>query len=291
MFRFHHSLPLLLITLLLGNALGQTAAPPLAPAAVAAIAAGEALMAEALATYPAQYPDRPLWQRAFAEGRRAVALSPERSEPLRFLAEAYSRSNWTGRAWQAWVDFASLGGDFDEEARELVAGVGKELGYGAYTRGDLDLALTYYQQVVAWAPLDIETRVWVARIYTDQERPLDAIDAWTTVVELDPTDARAQYFLELSREQARWGTATVTVFREGVTLYEQGLLSLAAERFERAASLNPRYAAAWAWLGRVSYERFDYTSASRAYANAVGLEPDNETYRYFLNQAISRSNN
>jgi tetratricopeptide (TPR) repeat protein len=288
---FRQSLLPLMLTLLLGMAHGQTATQPLSPDAASAIAAGEALMAEALATYPAQYPDRPLWQRAFAEGRRAIALAPDRSEPFRFLAEAYSRSNWTGRAWQAWLDFANLGGRFDEEARELVAGVGKELGYGAYTRGDLELALSYYQQVAAWVPLDGETRVWVARIYTEQERPLDAIDAWTTVVELDPTDARAQYFLELSLEQARWGTVTVNVFREGVAFYEQGLLSLAAERFERAAGLNPRYAAAWAWLGRVSYERFDYTSASRAYANAVGLEPDNDTYRYFLNQAIARGNN
>ncbi len=52
----------------------------------AALDDGEALMAEALATYPAQYPDRLLWQQAFAAGRRAEALAPERLEPLRFLA-------------------------------------------------------------------------------------------------------------------------------------------------------------------------------------------------------------
>jgi tetratricopeptide (TPR) repeat protein len=265
--------------------------PPLPQAAADAIAAGEALMDEALATYPAQYPDRPLWQRAFAEGRRAISIAPDHAEPRRFLAEAYSRSQWTGRAWQAWLDFAERGGRFDPEAQLLVAEVGKELGYGAYTRGDLDLALEFYQQLVAWVPREIDVRVWIARIYTEQERPREAIDAWTTVVELDPTDARAAYFLDLSREQARWGTVTVTIFREGVAFYEQGMLTLAAERFERAAGLNPRYAAAWAWYGRVAYERFDYATASRAYANAVGLEPDNETYRYFLNQAIARSGN
>jgi tetratricopeptide (TPR) repeat protein len=265
--------------------------PPLPQAAADAIAAGQTVMAEALATYPAQYPDRPLWQSAFAEARRAVSLAPGRPEPLRFLAEAYSRSHWTGRAWQAWLDFAEVGGRFDADAELLVAAVGKELGYGAYTRAELELALGFYTQVVAWVPREIEARVWIARIYTEQERPQEAVEAWTTVLELDPTDTRAAYFLELSREQARWGTATVTIFREGVAFYEQGMLTLAAERFERAAGLNPRYATAWAWFGRVAYERFDYATSSRAYANAVGLEPDNETYRYFLNQSIARAGN
>lgn len=282
----------LLLAGLLSLAQAQTQAlPPLPTAAASALATGEALMAEALATYPAQYPDRPLWQRAFAEGRLAISLAPGRSEPVRFLAEAYSRSQWTGRAWQAWTDFANLGGVFDMEARELAAQVGLELGYGAYSRGELDVALGFYTQVIAWVPLNLDARVWVARIFTDQERPLDAVDAWAAVLEIDPSDTRAQYFLELSREQARWGTVTVNVFREGVSHYEQGVFSLAAERFERAVSLNPRYAAAWAWFGRVAFERQDYATARRAYANAVGLEPENDTYRYFLNQAIAQSGN
>ncbi|MFO8151487.1 MAG: tetratricopeptide repeat protein [Trueperaceae bacterium] len=257
--------------------------------AEAALRTGEARMAEALQTYPAQYPDRPLWQQAFAEGRRAAQFAPESLAPVRFLAEAYSRSQWAGRAWPAWMEFVDRGGVLDEEARELVALVGHELGYGAYARGDLETALEYYLTVSDLVADDIESRVWAGRILIESERPEQAVAFWRSVLELDPTDARAAYFAELAREQATWGTRAVDVFREGVALYEQGAPQAAAERFARATVINPAYPAAWAWLGRVAFEAGDYVDARRAYANAAGLAPDDETYRYFLAQSIARA--
>jgi len=248
---------------------------------------GEGLMAEALATYPAQYPDRPLWQQAFQAGRRAVDLAPDRLEPVRFLAEAYSRSHWTGPAWTTWNDFLTRGGALDPEAEQLVAAVGKELGYGAYARGELEAALETYLLVTERVATDAESRVWVARILMETDRPAEAAPFWRSVLQLDPADARAAYFLELARQQAAWGTRAVEVFREGVALYERGDAVAAAERFARAAVINPSYPDAWAWLGRVAFEADDFADARRAYANASGLDPDNETYRYFLGRSIA----
>jgi len=270
--------------------LGPVAAQePLPGEAASALRAGEALMAEALRTYPAQYPDRPLWQQAFAEGRRAQQFAPEALAPVRFMAEAYSRSHWTGRAWPMWMTFVERGGELDDEARELVARVGHELGYGAYARGELEAALEFYLTVSDLVPGDVDARVWAGRILIETERPAQAVPFWQSVLELDPTDARAAYFVELAREQATWGPRAVDVFREGVALYEQGAPRAAAERFARAAAINPRYPAAWAWLGRVAFEAGEYLDARRAYANAAGLAPDDETYRYFLRESIARA--
>jgi tetratricopeptide (TPR) repeat protein len=259
---------------------------PLPSEVQTALAEGETLMAEALATYPAQYPDRPLWQQAFAAGRRAVSLAPDRLEPLRFLAEAYSRSNWTGPAWNAWEDYLRRGGELDAEARTLFADVGRELGYGAYARGDVDAALDFYLEVSERVLEDIEARVWVARILMETDRPDGAIPFWRSVLERDPSDTRAAYFLQLAQDQAEWGVRAVEVFRQGVDFYEQGQFSAARERFARATVLNPAFPAAWAWLGRVAFEAGDYADARRAYANASGLEPENEAYRYFLARSI-----
>lgn len=284
-------MPLVRIVLALLLALFLLAAPTTAQslpeAAADALAEGEAAMAEALATYPAQYPDRPLWQQAFAAGRRAASLAPDRLEPLRFLAEAYSRSQWTGPAWLTWEEFVRRGGVLDEEARELVAIVGHELGYGAYARGDLDTALETYNRVTEWVPDDVASRVWVGRILIESGRPAQAVPFWNAVLELDPNDARAAYFLQLARDQAEWGTRAVNAFREGVEHYERGDLRAAAERFARATTLNAAYATAWAWLGRVAFEQGEYVDARRAYANAAGLEPTNETYSYFLARSIA----
>ena len=279
------SLTALILALLV--ALGGASAQSLSAEAEAALRTGEARMAEALATYPAQYPDRPLWQQAFAEGRRAEQLAPESLAPVRFLAEAYSRSQWAGRAWPAWLEFVERGGVLDEEAEELVAIVGHELGYGAYARGDLDAALEFYLTVSDLVATDIAARVWAGRILLETERPEQAATFWRSVLALDPLDARAAYFLELARDQAAWGTRAANVFREGIALYEQGAVQAAAERFARATVINPAYPMAWAWLGRMAFEAGDYADARRAYANAAGLAPDNENYRYFLAQSIA----
>lgn len=282
------SLRVWVLTAIIGFGLAL-AQGPLPGEAEAALREGEARMAEALATYPAQYPDRPLWQQAFAAGRRATDLAPGRLEPLRFLAEAYSRSQWTGRAWNAWLDYADRGGVLDDEAQGLVAAVGHELGYGAYARGDLGAALDFYLAVADLAPRDVDARVWVGRILIETELPAQAVPFWQSVIELDPADARARYFLELARDQAEWGTRAVDAFRQGVAHYELGETLAARERFARATVLNPTYPTAWAWLGRVAFEAGDFADARRAYANASGLEPGNETYRYFLAQAIARA--
>jgi cytochrome c-type biogenesis protein CcmH/NrfG len=85
--------------------------------------------------------------------------------------------------------------------------------------------------------------------------------------------------------------------RQNLTIRQQSLQvqrSEAALREARGnvlptATLNARYAVAWAWLGRVGFEQQRYLLARRAYANAAGLEPDNDTYRYFLNESIARA--
>ena len=136
----------------------------------------------------------------------------------------------------------------------LAADVGKRLAYGSYERGDLETALDRYVTVAELAPADIESHVWVGRILIETERPRQAMPFWRRAVDLDPTDARAAYFVELAREQATWGSAAVTVFRAGVALYEQDRPTEAAERFARASTLNEGYVDAWAWLGRVAFE-------------------------------------
>ncbi len=139
-----------------------------------------------------------------------------------------------------------------------------------------------YLRVTDLVADDAESRVWVGRILMETGRPAEAAPFWRSVLELDPDDRRAAYFLDLAQDQAEWGTRAVDTFRDGVALYEQGQATAAGERFARAAVLNPAYPEAWAWLGRVAFEAGAYAEARRAYANASGLEPRNETYAYFL---------
>jgi tetratricopeptide (TPR) repeat protein len=278
----HASLTKTLAALTLALAGFALAQPSLPQGAADALAEGEGRMAEALATYEAQYPDRPLWQDAFEAGRRAMTLAPDRLEPVRFLAEAYSRSQWTGPAWTTWQDFLQRGGVLDDEGRALAADVGKRLAYGFYEFANFEAALERYVAVTELAPDDAEAHVWAGRILVETERPAQAIPYWRRAVELDPSDERAAYFLELAQAQARWGSAAVTAFRAGVALYEDDLLSEAAERFARASTLNADYVDAWAWLGRVAFEQGQYADAATYYGSAARLAPDDADLAYWV---------
>jgi tetratricopeptide (TPR) repeat protein len=262
---------------------------PLPAAAQEAIEEGRAAMREALATYQAQYPDRPLWQEAFRHGRTARGLAPDQPEPLRFLAEAYSRANWYGPAWNAWLEYLEQGNPLDAEATPLFTEVGSQIGYNYYRQGRPDDATMVYRRIIDEVPFDLEAHTWMGRLLLETGKPEQAISYWQTVVDRNPEDDRAEYFLELAREQARWGSEAVNAFREGVRFYEEGALEKARERFARATSLNADYAEAWAWLGRVNFDRGDYRDARTFYGRASELAPGNETYGYFLEESRRRA--
>lgn len=275
--------------LLSGVAGAQSAGGPLPENAQQAIERGEIAMAKALATYEAQYPDRPLWQTAFREGRTALSLAPGHPAPLRFLAEAYSRATWHGPAMDAWYAFVDAGGELDDEARALISVSGNAVAYAAYQQGDKQRAADLYANVLDFVPNDVEAHRWLGRILLELRQPEPAVAIWRTLTELTPDDAGARYFLQLAQAQARWGIDAANAFFEGVNRYDGGDMAQARTAFAEATARNPNYAEAWAWLGRVAYEQGHYEDAARAYGRAAALEPANETYRWFLQDSERRA--
>ena len=270
-----------------GLALAQTA--PLPDAAVGALRDGRQAMQEALTTYGAQYPDKPLWQEAFADGRRAVEAAPGRPEPLGFLAEAYSRANWYGPAWRTWQTYLEAGGELTDVQAPLFAHDGNLMGYQAYQAGDLKTAADIYQTVADHLPANVEANRWSARIAMERHKPEDAIPYWQAVLDASPGDGAAQYFLQLARDEASYGVRAVQAFRDGVQAYEKGDRGKAANAFKRATEANDQYPDAWAWLGRVAFDSEHYGAAHDAYARAVALAPSNATYAYFAKESARRA--
>jgi tetratricopeptide (TPR) repeat protein len=124
----------------------------------------------------------------------------------------------------------------------------------------------------------------------ETQRPQEAIHYWQVAVDRDATDERARYFLQLAQDQAKWGIEAANAFREGYSFYEEGDLIQASNHFNLAVSKNEMYSQAWAWLGRVAFEQNKFGDAATYYREASRLEPDNETYKYFFNEAENRMN-
>lgn len=253
-----------------------------------ALARAEGVAHEALRLYERHNADFSLWRQAIAEGQRAQRLAPGEPAPLRFLAEAYSITRFYARAWDMWQHYEAAGGFLDEDARTMLAITGNQLAYSRYAAGDLDGALDLYLQVIGYLPNNLEAHVWAGRILLELGQPDSAALYWEEVLRLDPNDARAEYFLQLARDQARWGVAAATAFYEGVRLYEEGDLRQAQLHFARAGESNRNFTEAWAWLGRTYFEQGSYRDALTYYRRAASLAPDNETYRYFAQESERR---
>jgi tetratricopeptide (TPR) repeat protein len=272
-----------MVLLILGFSQGQDSAVQ------QLLSEGRAAMEEAITAYPKAYPDQPLWREAIMKGKEAVELAPNTPEPLRFLAEVYSRSNFYGPAYQTWVKLINLGQSLDTDAIPLFRQVAFELAYDNYDNGNKTQALEYFQSLIDVVPYDKDAYVWAGRILLETGQPKEAIAYWQTAVERDPTDERSKYFLQLVQDQAKWGVDAANAFREGVAFYDQADLPGARERFNRAVSRNEMYSEAWAWLGRVEFEQGNFANAVTYYEEASKLEPQNETYSYFFQESQRRA--
>ena len=261
---------------------------PLPQGARAALERAQSAATEALQTYDTYRPDQPLFREAVRYGREAAQLAPDSAEPLRFLAEVYSVTNFYGPAFRSWQAYLDAGGALTRSMREQAVDAGTELAYERYAQGDKGEALRLYREVIDLVPDNPEAYVWAGRILLETDRPDEAVGYWQEVTGLKPGDESAEYFLRLAQERARYGTDAVTAFREGVRLYEEGDQRAAREQFARATSLNDRYPAAWAYLGRTAFETNNYAAAETFYQNASQLEPNNQTYRYFYEESQRR---
>ena len=278
-----------LIALVLMSLSIQAQPEALSEEAKTALATGQTAMQVALSSYERHYPDLPLWREAIRYGKQATALAPESPETLSFLAEAYSRSNWPGPAWQAWNDYLNEGYELDNEAVPLFVGAGEQLGYTRYSQGKLEEALEIYQHVIEVVPYDKEALVWTGRILLEMGRPDEALPYWETVVSRDSTDERASYFLQLAQNQLQWGRDAATAFQEGISLYEKGELQKAVLRFQAAAEQNTNFTDAYIWSGRTLLDLGRPAEAIPYWQTAAERDPNDERSAYFLQLAQDQS--
>ena len=261
---------------------------PLAAEARAVLDEARAITAEALASYESYHPDQPLFREAIRLSRRAVNLAPDNPETLRFLAEVYGVTGFCGPAFGIWQRDARAGGTLDGAARAELGASGTQVGYARYTQGDLTGALAAYRTVTRLEPKNVRAQRWSGRILLEQNNPRAALPFWRRVAALRPGDAGAAYFVTLSGAGVRHGLAAAQAFYGGVADYEAGRTRQARAKFTRATDLAPTYAEAWGYRGRLAFEAGNYAAAAAAYRRANGLAPQNETYRYFLQQARTR---
>ena len=201
-------------------------------------------------------------EEAKAYWQRVLELDPEESRARYFIARADDQLEWGADAVLTFQEGTRL-----------------------YNEGSLAAAADAFAEASRANPRYTEAAAWAARSYQEAGRPQSAVPFWERVVELDPDNTRAAYFLDLARNQSGYGAEAVSAFNRGVSAYQNANLEAAQAAFEAAVAARSTYADAWAWLGRIHLDRGEYSAASSDYSRALALVPDNTSYQFFAEEA------
>lgn len=154
-----------------------------------------------------------------------------------------------------------------------------------YSQQNLAEAAKSFERATRENPRYTQAFVWAARSYQEMNQFDKAIPFWEKVLELDPNDTRASYFLLLARKEIPANTPSGSAFMEGITYYQKNDFVNAELAFKNAVREDANFADAWGWLGRVYFTVANYPEAATAYARAAQLAPDNSDYRFFADEA------
>lgn len=227
---------------------------------------------------------------------RVAELEPNNVEALTWLGRIALEQGRSEAAERYWRRVLALRPG-DPTARYYVQQSEQQLTYGAETTGAFNEGLAAYNAGQKAAALDAFTRAaeanpdfeeaatWAGRVALELGRAEVAQRFWGALLERNPQNRQAAYFLTLAEAQRRWGTEAGRAFYAGQELYNQGRVEEAAERFVAASEANPQYPEAASWAARSLQESGQAAQAVPYWERVVALSPEDESARYFLETA------
>ncbi|HZJ09802.1 MAG TPA: tetratricopeptide repeat protein, partial [Trueperaceae bacterium] len=228
---------------------------------------------EAAAAAAPEYVDAEVWagrtalelglvERALVHWDRVVAARPGDEGAAWFQGLARAQARWGSAAGKAYYE-----------------------GLAAYEAGDLEAATTSFVAATAANEAFTDAWVWAARSLQESDRPLDSIPYWERVLELEPDDERASWYLGRARTAIAHGRVAGPAYYDAVARYQAGDVDGALELVETAVQADPEFSEAWGLKGRIAFQLQRYDVAAVAYERAAELEPGNDDYAFFAREA------
>ena len=158
-------------------------------------------------------------------------------------------------------------------------------GQGLYTEGNVAASNDAFVEAAQASDAFTQAWVWAARTHQELGRPAEAIFYWQGVLQRDPEDERAEYFLVQAQNQLQYGVTAGEAFTRAVRAYQLADFDTAEAAFREAVEANEEFAAAWGWLGRIAFSERRYDEAAEAFERASDLRPENEDYAFFADES------
>jgi Flp pilus assembly protein TadD len=236
----------------------------------------------------------------FAGAERAlrgyVASHPDSSDALYMLGFVLNRLN---RPAESLVSYTKAAAIARPTADDL-----KIVGLDYVLLDDYADAIKWLEKAVALDGHNKDAWYYLGRAYYTKSRLIEARNAFLTVLDLDPRDAKAENNLGLIFESGGQPEAAIEAYRKAISwqeqslqpseqpyvnlgnlLMEQGRTAEAIEPLEKAVALAPDNAFCHMTLG-VYYRKINQLdSARRELERATQLDPENAVAHYQLGRA------
>ncbi|MEX2534113.1 MAG: tetratricopeptide repeat protein [Trueperaceae bacterium] len=192
------------------------------------------------------------------------------------------------------LPYAEALAELDPDAGGLLERVEAYLTYGVeavdavrqgeshYASGRADEALQSFRRAVELNSNYPAALRWAGRAALEFDRPGEAANYWRRLVELNPADEEALEGLSLAQNRDRFGADAYGDYQDGREAYERGDRVGAQRLLEAALALNSDIPDAHALLGRLHFERGDFSIALERFEQAVRLAPADSSYRFYL---------
>ncbi|MEN3202146.1 MAG: tetratricopeptide repeat protein [Atribacterota bacterium] len=244
---------------------------------------GVVVMDEAIRTYGEnQYPDLPLWQKAFALARKTIEKEPEYPEAYYYLACMYRTTRWLAKEIETWERYLGVLERISGVSTLPVAQAYFRLASFCLSQKRFDEALHYAERAAELAPTWGETYLLWGKIWYERNEMEKAISLFTKALEVDPELKEARYFLQLAEKAKIFGKEAYEAYVKGYQSFTLGNFRQAAAYFEEATQHNPKMKEAYYWLGRALYEVGDLAGSERAWMRLLELDPLHSQGQRFL---------
>ncbi len=178
----------------------------------------------------------------------------------------------------------------DQNAIEGYAQTMFDQGYNLYQVGRYDDAVQFFIDAITVKPDLAKAWYWLARTYQETNMVDEAIWAWEKVIQLEPDNTQAQYFLKKMQNWKLYGKEAWEAYEQAQNAYLQGQYTPAIQLFETAIQENPNFDAAYYWLGISQLKNGDPAAATRSLEKYLTMQPQDKNAQYWLNQAKKGKN-
>lgn len=234
---------------------------------------------------------------ALAQFILATQENPDFQAPYEWTARAAAEAGQPNIAYEYWRQILAEHPD-DERAAWFVelsrtqvrwgtaAANAYYIGSAAFERGDYEEAVREFEMAYERAPEWNRALEWYARALMEVGRAAESGPLWSELTEREPSNQTARYFANQATLRDRVGKPAADLYDEGINADREGDYRGAVNAFSAAVALAPDLVEGWEHLGRIHFAAGNYYQAADAYRAALHLDPNNEDYQFFYEQAL-----